>query len=92
MPELTELVGPSGRKMVKTEMVDQYLAKKGWSRLNLEPKVEQDQDIDLWGMTINELRDYAADNLISLGDSTAKGDIIAAIEGDTQIDELDNND
>ena len=41
---------------------------------------DENQEIDLFSMTVKELRQYADDNEIDLEDATTKADIISAIQ------------
>lgn len=41
---------------------------------------DEDQEVDLFSMTVKELKQYADDNEIDLEDATTKADIISAIQ------------
>lgn len=44
------------------------------------PDNDEDQEVDLFSMTVKELKQYADDNEIDLEDATTKADIISAIQ------------
>lgn len=55
-----------------------------------EPEQEQ-EEVDFSGMTVPELKEYAASNGIDLGDARKKADILEAIQNANAQDVIDND-
>ena len=56
-----------------------------------DQKPEAPAEIDLEGMTVKALKEYAAEHGIDLGDATKKADILAAIKGHQDVIDHDSD-
>lgn len=77
-----------GEALARPIKVDEIIAgelaevavREGWAVAHDENVAEGEDSADLDAMTVDELKAFAAENGIDLGDATKKADIRAAIE------------
>ncbi|WP_027938111.1 hypothetical protein [Anaeroarcus burkinensis] len=80
----TDLI-PGQKRRVAKEFLDHPDVKdgleKGYLKLVEEPIEETQETTNIDGMTVDQLKAYAAEKGVDLGGATLKADILAAIKG-----------